>query len=217
MPVVNHTSRDVQFKVVYCGPGMGGKTSNLLYIHSRLGAERRGDLCSLATRTDRTIFFDFLPVNATEINGYKVRFQLYTVPGQACFSDSRSMVLKGVDGVVFVADSRIERRVANIEAMEMVRGDLGGLGISLDALPWVLQYNKRDLSDLLPREVIDHDLGLAGRQLPRFEVCATSGFNVFGTLDLLSRMILHRFYASMPDGRARAPGRAESEVALSSH
>ncbi len=196
---------------------MGGKTSNLLYIHSRLGADRRGDLCSLATRTDRTVFFDFLPVNAMEINGYRVRFQLYTVPGQACFSESRSMVLKGVDGVVFVADSRIERRQANIDAMGMVREDLGRLGYSLDTLPWVLQYNKRDLPQILPREVIDHDLGLSAGALPRFEVCATSGFNVFGTLDLLSRMILHRFHDSKSENRARTLLRKECDVAVSAH
>jgi len=206
MAVVNHTSRDVQFKVVYCGPGMGGKTSNLLYVHSRLGPDRRGDLCSLATRTDRTIFFDFLPVNATEINGYKVRFQLYTVPGQACFSDARSMVFRGVDGIVFVADSRAERRQANADAMGMVRSDLGGLGLSLDSLPWVLQYNKRDLPGILPRETIDRDLGLReGGVVPRFEACATSGFNVFGTLDLLSRLILHRFYAPVASQPVPSP------------
>lgn len=191
MAVVNHDSRQVQFKIVYCGTPLGGKTTNLKYIHENLPGPARGDMVSIATAHDRTLFFDFLPVHATEIAGYLTRFQIYTVPGQKAFSETRQIVLRSVDGIVFVADSSPERARFNAEALDATRNDLLAMGRNLDSLPVIFQFNKRDLPDALPPEEIDQQLGI---KKPTFLACARTGYNVFSTLDAATQEVLKEFH-----------------------
>ena len=194
MAVINHDTREVSFKLVYCGTPMGGKTTNLSYIHSRIGADHRGDLVALATANDRTLFFDFLPVRATIINGYRTKFLLYTVPGQVCYNATRQMVLRGTDGVVFVADSHLDRMEENLTAWHGMQRNLADNGTALDTLPAILQYNKRDLPSPAPLPYMDYLLNGGPRRLPVFEAAATSGYNVFATLNALAQEVLQRFH-----------------------
>src|SRR6201996_7154919 len=150
MSMINYASREINCKIVYYGPGLGGKTTNLEHIHGKVAPETRGKLISLATETERTLFFDFLPVALGEIRGFRTRFHLYTVPGQVYYNASRKLILKGVDGVVFVADSQIERMEANIESLDNLRVNLQDQGYNLDKIPYVVQYNKRDLPNAAP-------------------------------------------------------------------
>src|SRR5437868_12166553 len=145
MSFINYMAREINCKIVYYGPGLCGKTTNLQYIYERTNPSAKGKLISLATETERTLFFDFLPLSLGEIRGFKARFQLYTVPGQVFYDASRKLILKGVDGVVYVADSQIERTEANVESVENLRTNLGEQGYDLDKIPYVIQYNKRDL------------------------------------------------------------------------
>src|SRR3974377_1795915 len=148
MSFINYSSREINCKIVYYGPGLCGKTTNLQYIYNKTNPETKGKLISLSTETERTLFFDFLPLNLGEIRGFKARFQLYTVPGQVFYDASRKLILKGVDGVVFVADSQFERNEANSESLENLRTNLSEQGYNLDKLPYVIQYNKRDLPNV---------------------------------------------------------------------
>ena len=150
MSFINYSSREINCKIVYYGPGLCGKTTNLQYIYEKTNPEAKGKMISLATETERTLFFDFLPLSLGEIRGFKTRFHLYTVPGQVFYDASRKLILKGVDGVVFVADSQIERMEANIESLENLRTNLAEQGYYLDKLPYVVQYNKRDLPNVAP-------------------------------------------------------------------
>ena len=150
MPIINYTSKEIQFKVVYYGPALCGKTTNLAYIHSRIPAPHRGDLVSLATAADRTLFFDFLPLNAVILQGFKTKFQLYTVPGQVMYNTTRQLVLRSVDGIVFVADSRWEKIAENADTFRNLEENLLKQNVSLDEVPYVLQFNKRDLSNAAP-------------------------------------------------------------------
>ena len=150
MSFINYSSREINCKIVYYGPGLCGKTTNLQYIYAKTSPEAKGKMISLATETERTLFFDFLPLSLGEIRGFKTRFHLYTVPGQVFYDASRKLILKGVDGVVFVADSQIERMEANIESLENLRTNLAEQGYNLDKLPYVIQYNKRDLPNVGP-------------------------------------------------------------------
>src|SRR6187200_2228676 len=143
MSMINHACREINCKIVYYGPGLGGKTTNLQYIYDMTSPKAKGKLISLATQTDRTLFFDFMPLELGSVRGFKVRLHLYTVPGQIFYDASRKLILKGVDGVVFVADSQIERTEANLESVENLRTNLAEQGYSLDKLPYVIQYNKR--------------------------------------------------------------------------
>jgi signal recognition particle receptor subunit beta len=145
MSFINYSSREINCKLVYYGPGLGGKTTNLQFIYAKTSPEAKGKMISLATETERTLFFDFLPLSLGEIRGFKTRFHLYTVPGQVFYDASRKLILKGVDGVIFVADSHIERMEANIESMDNLRQNLIEQGYDLDKLPFIIQYNKRDL------------------------------------------------------------------------
>jgi len=193
MAVVNHDKREIQFKVVYCGTPRGGKTTNLQYIHQKLDPHFRGDLVSIATSQDRTIFFDFLPVNSFEIAGYQTRFQLYTVPGQVVYGQTRDSVLNGADGIVFVADSSPERQEINAESLSCCMESLKNTGRDPDEFPIAYQYNKRDLYNAVPPFEIDEFLKIKS---PAFPACAVSGYQVFATLDYVTQIILKDFHHS---------------------
>ena len=150
MSMINYASREINCKLVYYGPGLGGKTSNLEHIYGKVAPTTRGKMISLATETERTLFFDFLPVDLGTIRGFKTRFHLYTVPGQVYYNASRKLILKGVDGIVFVADSQIERMEANVEAMQNLYDNMSEYGYDLTRIPFVIQYNKRDLPNAAP-------------------------------------------------------------------
>lgn len=188
MSFINYMAREINCKIVYYGPGLCGKTTNLQYIYERTNPAAKGKLISLATETERTLFFDFLPLSLGEIRGFKARFQLYTVPGQVFYDASRKLILKGVDGVVFVADSQIERMEANIESLENLRTNLSEQGYNLDKLPYVIQYNKRDLPNVATLEELKETLNLTN--VPEYEACARTGVGVFETLKAVAKSVL---------------------------
>ena len=190
MSYVNHMSKEINCKIVYYGPGLCGKTTNLNYIFARTKQEARGKMIQLATETERTLFFDFLPIDLGTIQGYKVRMHLYTVPGQVFYDASRKLVVRGADGVVFVADSQPGRREANIESLENLELNMSQNGSSLDAVPYAIQYNKRDVPDALAIEELRGDLNR--NAVPEFESAAVTGSGVFDTLKGISRMVLSR-------------------------
>jgi len=185
---INYLSREINCKIVYYGPGLCGKTTNLQFIYNKTNPEAKGKMISLATETERTLFFDFLPLALGEIRGFKTRFHLYTVPGQVFYDASRKLILKGVDGVVFVADSQIARMEANIESLENLRTNLAEQGYSLDKVPYVIQYNKRDMPSIAPVEELRQLLNPTG--IPDFEGIAPTGQGVFETLKAIARLVL---------------------------
>ncbi|HSG49143.1 MAG TPA: ADP-ribosylation factor-like protein [Longimicrobiales bacterium] len=188
MSMINYASREINCKVVYYGTGLGGKTTNLEHIYSRVNPDTKGKMISLATETERTLFFDFLPIDLGEVRGFKTRFHLYTVPGQVYYNASRKLILKGVDGIVFVADSQRERGEANIEAMHNLFENLESYGYDLTQIPFVIQYNKRDLSNAMPAEELRAQLNPMG--VPDFEGIATEGRGVFETLTAVSKLVV---------------------------
>jgi mutual gliding-motility protein MglA len=188
MSMINYASREINCKLVYYGPGLGGKTTNLEYVYGKVSPETRGKLISLATEHERTLFFDFLPVDLGSIRGFTTRFHLYTVPGQVYYNASRRLILKGVDGIVFVADSQAERMDANIAALENLYENLLDYGYDATQLPIVLQWNKRDLPNALPVEELRRQLNPMG--LSAFEAVATTGVGVFDTLKAVSKLVL---------------------------
>ncbi|WP_015722650.1 GTP-binding protein [Geomonas oryzae] len=188
MSFINYASREINCKIVYYGPGLCGKTTNLQYVYQKTAADAKGKMISLATETERTLFFDFLPLALGEIRGFKTRFHLYTVPGQVFYDASRKLILKGVDGVVFVADSQEERMDANIESVENLRINLIEQGYDLDKIPYVVQYNKRDLPNVVSVDELRRELNPTG--VPDFEACATTGEGVFETLKAIAKLIL---------------------------
>jgi signal recognition particle receptor subunit beta len=189
MTYVNHLSKEINCKIVYYGPGLCGKTTNLHWIFGQTRPDSKGKMISLATDTDRTLFFDFLPIDLGVIRGFKVRFHLYTVPGQVFYDASRRLVLKGADGVVFVADSQPSRIEANIESVENLENNLAGSGVKLSEVPYVIQYNKRDLADVMSIEDLRAQLNPHG--VPEYEASAMTGEGVFDTLKGLSRAVLN--------------------------
>ena len=193
MSFVNFAKREVQLKVVYYGPGMCGKTTNIQMIHNMLNPDARGDLTSLATSGDRTLFFDFMPLEADAIEGFKTRFQLYTVPGQPMYNATRQLVLLSVDGVVFVADSQWSKMQENIESLANLEKNLAAKGNSLDTIPYVLQYNKRDLPGAAPLHYLDYTLNNRPMRTPSIAAVATTGSGVFETLNMISRLVLNKF------------------------
>ena len=193
MPIINYASKEIQFKVVYYGPALCGKTTNLAYIHSRIPEAHRGDLVSLATAADRTLFFDFLPLNAVILQGFKTKFQLYTVPGQVMYNTTRQLVLRSVDGVVFVADSQWEKIADNVDTFRNLEENLLKQHLLLDELPYVLQFNKRDLENAAPVGYLEYLLNNRKRRVPSFEAIANTGYNVFAALDGVTQLLLHRF------------------------
>ncbi|HEX8831630.1 MAG TPA: GTPase domain-containing protein [Longimicrobium sp.] len=190
MSLVNYSTREITSKIVYYGPGRSGKTTNLQYIHGQVPEDRRGRMVSLATETDRTLFFDFLPLDLGTISGFQTRFQLYTVPGQVYYDATRKLVLQGADGVVFVADSQRSQRDENIESFRNLQVNLLDQGVDPRTIPIVLQYNKRDLPDVMSVEAMDDLLNY--RDLPRFEAEALAGIGVFDTLRGISSEVLKR-------------------------
>jgi signal recognition particle receptor subunit beta len=186
--MINYASREINCKVVYYGTGLGGKTTNLEYIDSRVNPDTKGKMISLATETERTLFFDFLPIDLGEIRGFKTRFHLYTVPGQTYYNASRKLILKGVDGIIFVADSQRERAEANIEAMHNLYENLESYGYDLAKLPFAIQYNKRDLANAMSVEEIRSQINPMG--VPDFEGVALEGKGVFETLKCVSKMVV---------------------------
>lgn len=196
MPAYNPSTREVRFKIVYCGAGWSGKTTNLSYIHSRLDPSRRGELISLATAADRTLFFDFMPVEAMEVAGCRVSFQLYTVPGQAVFNATRQIVLRGVDGIVFVIDSDRARLDDNLSAWRTTWANLRDNGVDPAEVPLVLQYNKRDVDAAMAVAELESIYNSGSRQLHAVECVAGSGWNVFATLSSVSQTMLERFFSA---------------------
>lgn len=188
MSFINYSSREINCKIVYYGPGLCGKTTNLQYIYKKTTPEQKGKLISLATETERTLFFDFLPLALGDIKGFRVRFHLYTVPGQVFYAASRKLILKGVDGVVFVADSQIERLEANMESLEDLRINLAEQGYELDKLPYTVQHNKRDLPNIAPIDQMNAILNPNGMQY--FEAVAMTGLGVFETLKSVAKQVL---------------------------
>ncbi|MBI1799598.1 MAG: hypothetical protein HYR73_07900 [Candidatus Eisenbacteria bacterium] len=207
MALINHRSREIHFKIVYVGPGLGGKTTNLQMLHDRLPAERRGRLISISTDHERTLFFDFLPIDLGQVNGFLTRFHLYTVPGQVYYRLSRRVVLQGLDGLVFVADSHPAREQANLESLSDTGSHLETLGLTseqLRRLPWVFQYNKRDLPSALAVERMRAALNPAGA--PDFESVAREGRGVSETLRASCKAVLARLAGEMTAARVAAPG-----------
>ena len=188
MSMINYASREINCKIVYYGTGLGGKTTNLEYVYSRVNPEAKGKMISLATETERTLFFDFLPIDLGEVKGFKTRFHLYTVPGQVYDKASRKLILKGVDGVIFVADSQRERMEANIEAMHNLYENLESYGYDLTKIPFALQYNKRDLSNAMEVEELRSQLNPG--KVPDFEGVAVEGKGVFETLGAVSKLVV---------------------------
>ena len=188
MVFFNYTTMQMTAKIVYYGPGLCGKTTNLQYIYDKTNPTAKGKLISLATETDRTLFFDFLPLDLGTVRGFKTRFHLYTVPGQVFYDASRKLILKGVDGVVFVADSQIERTEANLESVENLRTNLAEQGYSLDKLPYVVQYNKRDLPNVASVDELRQMLNPSN--VPDFEAVARTGVGVFDTLKSVAKLVL---------------------------
>jgi hypothetical protein len=188
MSFINYSSREINCKLVYYGPGLCGKTTNLHYIYAKTSPDAKGKMISLATETERTLFFDFLPLALGQIRGFKTRFHLYTVPGQVFYDASRKLILKGVDGVVFVADSQIERMEANLESMDNLRINLKEQGYELEKIPFVVQYNKRDLPNAAPLAEMKRLLNPAN--VPDFEAKAQSGEGVFETLKAVAKGVL---------------------------
>ena len=193
MSFINHMTKEINCKVVYYGPGLCGKTTNLQYVFERLSPQAKGKMISLATETERTLFFDFLPINLGKVKGFNLRFHLYTVPGQVFYDASRRLIVKGADGVVFVADSQEERLEANQESLDNLDDNLREYGLPLATLPYVIQYNKRDLPSAMALESLREYLNPGG--VPEFEACARTGVGVFETLKGVSRSIMQRMAA----------------------
>lgn len=188
MSFINYLSREINCKIVYYGPGLCGKTTNLQWIYQRTAPEAKGKMISLATEQDRTLFFDFLPLSLGEIRGFKTRFHLYTVPGQVFYDASRKLILKGVDGVVFVGDSQIERMEANLESADNLQLNLAEQGYQLEKLPFVIQYNKRDLPNIASVDELREALNPT--RVPEFEAVASKGIGVFDTLKAVAKLVL---------------------------
>jgi signal recognition particle receptor subunit beta len=188
MSFINYSSREINCKIVYYGPGLCGKTTNLQYIYNKTSPETKGKLISLSTETDRTLFFDFLPLALGEIRGFKTRFHLYTVPGQVFYDASRKLILKGVDGVVFVADSQLERMEANMESLENLSVNLAEQGYEFNKVPTVVQYNKRDLPNAVSIEEMRKSLNTRG--IPEYQAVAPTGVGVFDTLKAVAKLVL---------------------------
>jgi signal recognition particle receptor subunit beta len=188
MASINYAFKEISCKIVYYGPGLSGKTTNLQYVHQKIPPQTRGDLISLATDQDRTLYFDFLPVNIGKVHGFSTKFQLYTVPGQVYYNATRKLVLRGVDGLVFVADSQKSKMDENLESYQNLVENLIEYGYSINKMPLVLQYNKRDLTPINPVEDLQKALNLQG--FPFYEAVAVRGVGVFDTLKCISKMVL---------------------------
>ena len=195
MAIINQATKELQVKIVYYGPALGGKTTNLVQVHEQVQTAQgnKGKLVSLATSSDRTLFFDFLPIEAMAIKGFKTKFQLYTVPGQVIYNTTRQLVLRGVDGIVFVADSQYEKMEDNVKSFQNLEENLRSLNLNLADVPHVLQYNKRDLPNAAPAEYLEFLLNNREQQVPSFSASAHKCEGVFETLNMITRLLLHKF------------------------
>src|SRR5205823_8723659 len=195
MAIINQATKELQVKIVYYGPAMGGKTTNLVQVHDHVqtAAGNKGKLVSLATSSDRTLFFDFLPIEAMSIKGFKTKFQLYTVPGQVIYNSTRQLVLRGVDGIVFVADSQYDKMAENVESLTNLEENLKTQKLNLADIPYVLQYNKRDLPGVAPIDYMEFLLNNREVRVPAFEAVAHKCEGVFETLNMISRLLLQKF------------------------
>ncbi len=195
MAIINQATKELQVKIVYYGPALGGKTTNLVQVHDHVQTAQgnKGKLVSLATSSDRTLFFDFLPIEALAIKGFKTKFQLYTVPGQVIYNTTRQLVLRGVDGLVFVADSQYDKMEENVKSFANLEENLKTLNLSLNDIPYVLQYNKRDLPNVAPVEYMDFLLNNREVEVPSFTASANKCEGVFETLNMITRILLHKF------------------------
>ncbi len=219
MPAVLHAERTIRFKIVFCGTPLCGKTANIQQIHARLDPSGRSDLLSLSTRKDRTVFFDFLSVDSEALPGYKTSFQIYTVPGQVTYNATLQLVLQQADGVVFVVDSQIDRQRDNLNAFQNLQANLRLNGTSVEQLPVVLQYNKRDLPNAAPVEYLEFLHNNRPRPFISFEASAATGMNVLATLQAVCQLALERFHhdggvsATDPEPEAEAEVETESNLA----
>ena len=198
MSLVNFTTREITCKIVYYGPGRSGKTTNLHYVYGRVPETRRGRMVSLATQTDRTLFFDFLPIDLGQISGFSTRFQLYTVPGQVYYNATRRLVLQGADGVVFVGDSQARQLDENLESLQNLQSNLLEHGVDVRTVPLVMQYNKQDLPKELILSTADLDDALNFRNVPSYRADALHGVGVFETLKGISELVLKKLAAGAP-------------------
>src|SRR5688572_29672727 len=198
MAIINQATKELQVKIVYYGPALCGKTTNLVQVHANVqtaSPENKGKMVSLATSSDRTLFFDFLPMEAMAIRGFKTKFQLYTVPGQVIYNTTRQLVLRGVDGIVFVADSQYEKMAESVESFTNLEENLRALKLNLADIPCVLQYNKRDLPNSAPLDYLEFLLNNREVMVPAFEACASRCEGVFESLNMITRLLLHKFIA----------------------
>ena len=198
MASINYALKEVSCKIVYYGPGLCGKTTNLQYIHQHTNSNKKGNLVSLATPGERTLFFDFLPLEAADIHGFKVKFQLYTVPGQVMYNSTRKLVLRGVDGVVFVCDSQWDKMRENVESFRNLQSNMESYGCPLEQVPYVVQYNKRDISPISPVNYLQYVIN--ARQVPSFEASALSGENVFESLNCVCGMVMANLRNKQQEG-----------------
>ncbi len=215
MSIINYANKEIQFKIVYYGPALCGKTTNLAYIHSQVNEINKGELVSLATAADRTLFFDFLPLNAVVIKGFKTKFQLYTVPGQVIYNATRQLVLRSVDGIVFVADSQWDKMEENIESFQNLQENLTRQGTSTDEIPYVLQYNKRDMPNVAPVHYLEYVLNNRSHRANSFVAVGTTGQGVFATLNAISRLLLQKFAREGDDAGKQHRSSGASSPALS--
>jgi mutual gliding-motility protein MglA len=195
MAIINQATKELQVKIVYYGPALGGKTTNLVQVHDHVQTSEgnKGKLVSLATSSDRTLFFDFLPIEAVAIKGFKTKFQLYTVPGQVIYNTTRQLVLRGVDGIVFVADSQYDKMEDSVKSFQNLEENLRALNLNMMDIPYVLQYNKRDLPNAAPIEYMEFLLNNRDVQVPSFQASAHKCEGVFETLNMITRLLLHKF------------------------
>ena len=188
MSFVNYQKKEINCKIVYYGPGLGGKTTNIQYVYQKTSGDNKGKMISLNSENERTLFFDFLPLDLGEIRGFKTRFHLYTVPGQVFYEASRKLILRGVDGIVFVADSQLERMEANKKSLEDLKNNLTLQGYDIEKMPIVMQWNKRDLKNVTPVAELEKELN--EWDCPSFEASAIKGNGVFETLKMISKLVL---------------------------
>jgi signal recognition particle receptor subunit beta len=194
MSLINYSSREINCKIVYYGPGLCGKTTNIQYVYNKVDPGTKGKLITLATEMDRTLFFDFLPLELGTVKGFKTRFHLYTVPGQVYYDASRKLILRGVDGIVFVADSQSARYDANIESLYNLHENLEEYNLNIEDIPFVIQYNKRDMPDIISHEELEQELNPEG--YPNYEAVAVKGDGVFDTLKAVAKGVLKRLSSS---------------------
>ena len=213
MVVFNYSGEEINAKIVYYGPGLSGKTTNLEFIYSKMPTQVKGKMVSMKTRTDRTLFFDFLPLELGDINGYRTRFLLYTVPGQVYYNATRKLVLKGVDAVVFVADSSQQKMDENIESLRNLEENLNEHNLTLDSIPWVIQYNKRDLPNAMPIPKLEEQLNLLA--VPTFQAVATSGEGIYETFQGSARRLYSELKKRLEETETKKSARATNRAPVS--